>query len=103
MRVVVPRRGRYEGGKDPGRADAAAGGDLVLVDEPGPGRLFRAFRKRTLTRAVRVSRPFMVETLEGVHTGKAGDWLACGVAGELYPIDADVFAATYEEVTPDGE
>lgn len=30
--------------------------------------------------------------------GKPGDYLACGADGELYVIDRDIFAKTYEEV-----
>ena len=58
---------------------------------------FREYRKTSTTYATRMDEPFEVDTLEGLHTGKAGDWLAIGQAGELYPIDAVVFAATYEE------
>ena len=60
---------------------------------------FRAYLKMTLTYAAQVSVPFTVDTLEGLHSGNAGDYLAVGVHGEMYPIDAAVFEATYEEVT----
>lgn len=39
-----------------------------------------------------------VPTLEGEMIGSAGDYLIKGVAGELYPCKADIFAATYESV-----
>lgn len=42
-----------------------------------------------------------IETLEGVMRCDVGDWLICGVKGELYPCKPDVFAATYEEVRDD--
>jgi hypothetical protein len=42
--------------------------------------------------------PFEVETPEGVATGDAGDWLAQGPGGEAWPIRAEQFAKTYEEV-----
>lgn len=61
---------------------------------------FAAYRKTTLTYAAKVSVPFTVETLEGPMTGKAGDYLAVGPAGEMYPIAADVFEASYEQVAP---
>lgn len=41
-----------------------------------------------------------VETLEGVMRAPPGDWLICGVQGELYPCAADIFAATYEPAAP---
>lgn len=37
-----------------------------------------------------------IETLEGVMTGVAGDWIIRGVKGELYPCKPDIFAASYE-------
>jgi hypothetical protein len=30
--------------------------------------------------------------------GQPGDWLICGVAGELYPCKPEIFDATYETV-----
>ena len=39
----------------------------------------------------------VVNTLEGVHSVKSGDWIITGVKGEKYPCDADIFAMTYEE------
>lgn len=41
-----------------------------------------------------------IATLEGVMTARVGDWIIQGVAGEVYPCKADIFAATYEPVTP---
>jgi len=79
---------RFSGYKDPARR-AAAESEGGLND-------FRPYRKTTLTYAVRIPEEFEVETLEGLHTGKAGDWLAIGPAGEMYPIDAEVFSASYE-------
>jgi hypothetical protein len=37
-----------------------------------------------------------VQTLEGEHVATPGDWLVCGVAGELYFCKPDIFEATYE-------
>lgn len=37
-----------------------------------------------------------IPTLEGVMRGDAGDWIICGVHGELYPCKPDIFAMTYE-------
>jgi hypothetical protein len=47
----------------------------------------------------------MIQTLEGDMRADPGDWIICGVAGELYPCKADIFDATYEPVneTPEGE
>lgn len=62
----------------------------------------RRYRKRPVViEAVRMELPFAVETLEGLMRGKAGDYLLRGVAGELYPCDAEIFDATYDLVTED--
>lgn len=37
---------------------------------------------------------------EAVHVADCGDWIIKGVKGELYPCKPDIFAATYEPVTP---
>lgn len=39
-----------------------------------------------------------IETLEGGHIVCPGDWIICGVKGELYPCKPDIFEATYEVV-----
>lgn len=57
-----------------------------------------AYRKTSLTYAVQMFTPFEVDTIEGLHTGKAGDYLAIGAQGEMYPIDLAVFEATYESM-----
>jgi hypothetical protein len=40
----------------------------------------------------------IIETLEGPHFVRPGDWIITGVAGEKYPCKPDIFAATYEAV-----
>ena len=40
----------------------------------------------------------MIHTLEGLMTCLSGEWVIRGVAGELYPCNADIFEATYEPV-----
>lgn len=37
-----------------------------------------------------------IETLEGTHTAKSGDWIIKGVKGEFYPCKPDIFEATYD-------
>lgn len=43
-----------------------------------------------------------IDTLEGGNDGAQvvcpGDWIICGVQGELYPCKPDVFEASYEPV-----
>lgn len=45
----------------------------------------------------------VIPTLEGTITAQPGDWIIRGVAGEFYPCKPDIFAATYEPVTEQGE
>lgn len=39
-----------------------------------------------------------ISTLEGEMECKPGDFIIKGVAGEFYPCNPDIFAATYEAV-----
>lgn len=39
-----------------------------------------------------------IATLEGEHMATPGDYIICGVKGELYPCKPDIFEMTYEEV-----
>lgn len=39
-----------------------------------------------------------IHTLEGVMIGGFGDYIIKGIKGEFYPIRADIFHASYEEI-----
>lgn len=39
-----------------------------------------------------------IDTLEGKMTAMPGDWIVRGVAGEFYPVKAEIFEQSYEEV-----
>lgn len=41
---------------------------------------------------------YCIETLEGNMHALYGDWIICGVKGELYPCKPDIFEATYEAI-----
>ena len=45
----------------------------------------------------------LIPTLEGTHRADPGDWIIKGVKGEFYPCKPDIFAATYEPATTQGE
>lgn len=45
-----------------------------------------------------VQRCVFINTMEGRMRGDLGDWIICGVKGELYPCKPDIFDATYELV-----
>lgn len=42
----------------------------------------------------------VIRTLEGDMKATYGDYVIRGVKGEFYPCKPDIFAATYDEVTP---
>jgi hypothetical protein len=61
----------------------------VVTDEkspahPKPGEIWRD------------GESLWIGTLEGNMVCSPGDWIIRGIKGELYPIKADIFAATYE-------
>jgi len=37
-----------------------------------------------------------IKTLGGDMTARPGDWIICGVGGEVYPCKPDIFSRTYE-------
>lgn len=59
-----------------------------LLDAFVNGKLFKSGREHTMK----------IKTLEGTVVLKPGSWVAQGVNGEIWPIDAEVFAKSYEEV-----
>lgn len=66
----------------------------TVVDPESLG--WESVRKRpVMVHAVQLDRRFGVETWEGAMGGRPGDYLVCGVEGELYPVDQDVFEQTY--------
>ena len=56
----------------------------------------KAIKKPIPVECYQMDEDFEVETLEGVMTGKKGDWLMKGVNGELYPCANDIFMKSYD-------
>lgn len=54
-----------------------------------------SYQKTATVTAVQLDEPFAVDTLEGVATGAAGDWLVRNPTGESWPIPAATFAKRY--------
>lgn len=71
----------------------------LLIELHGGGSVdpehWPSYRKRTLTRAMRIEGPFTVRTDEGELTCEDG-WLAIDARGYPYPIAADEFELIYE-------
>lgn len=60
------------------------------------------YRKTAPVRAVQLSAPVTLRTLEGDATANSGDWLVQNPSGEVWPVPADVFAQTYAPVCDQG-
>ena len=56
------------------------------------------YRKAAITRAQQLNEDTAINTLEGIGTGKKGDWLVTGPEGEQYIIGKDFFDANYAPV-----
>lgn len=60
----------------------------------------RLFVKKPIPiRAIQITQAFWVKTIEGVFQAKKGDYLICGIRGELYACDREIFEESYKEVT----
>ncbi len=57
-------------------------------------------KKPVIVKAVKIDKAFEVESLEGIMTGKPGDYLMKGVNGEYYICDNAIFRKTYEKADP---
>lgn len=68
------------------------------VTEELPSWLLHAICAKTVE--VDAGNVHSIKTLEGTMRAEKGDWIIRGVKGELYPCKPDIFAATYESVTP---
>jgi hypothetical protein len=54
-------------------------------------------KKPIVIQAKKINEQFRVNTLEGNYKqGKAGDYLMCGIDGELYICDGPIFDKTYD-------
>jgi len=64
---------------------------------PVQNEKWKQYRKTSLTKAIKIDGPFMVETSEGPLQCIDG-FLAIDARGYPYPIASDEFALIYEEV-----
>lgn len=56
-------------------------------------------KKPIVVHAKQINEEFRVNTLEGNYKqGKPGDYLMCGIEGELYICDREIFEKTYDWV-----
>ncbi len=55
-------------------------------------------KKPVVIKAVQISIPMKVKTLEGTMKGNVGDWLITGFKGEQYFCKDEIFKMTYEIV-----
>lgn len=45
----------------------------------------------------------IIPTLEGEIEARPNDWIIKGIKGEFYPCRLDIFVATYEKITEEGD
>jgi len=57
---------------------------------------FKCQKKPVKVKAFKAPEPIIIETLEGQMKANKGDFVICGVKGELYPCKPDIFWETYE-------
>ncbi len=69
---------------------------LKFIKGSPPDVVYRqALKKPIPVKCLQINEPFTVETMEGIMTGKKGDWLMIGIHGEMYPCDKTIFEKTY--------
>ncbi len=85
----------FDGMPDPSRREALDMGAESMVHEG-----WREYERTATTWARRMVAPFEVQTIEGAMRGNAGDYLACGADGELYPIRASTFEKSFRRREP---
>lgn len=56
-------------------------------------------KKPIIVEARQILEDFEVETKEGTMRGKTGDYVVKGIKGEIYPVDQNIFMATFEKVS----
>lgn len=72
--------------------------DGCALSVPIPDWFIIPWSDKTIDRDANDGSKLVIKTMEGDMTASAGDWIICGVKGELYPCKPDIFAATYEAV-----
>lgn len=78
----------------PERSDDLAREYPAIYDKLSPCR-----KKPIIIQSVRMDEEFRVQTLKGDYKqGKAGDFLMCGIDGELYICDREIYEKTYDSI-----
>jgi hypothetical protein len=71
--------------------------DLINQEPEIALNLKECMKKPIPVKATQMYGNFRVQTLEGDYKqGKPGDYLMCGVEGELYICDKDIFEKSYD-------
>jgi len=58
-------------------------------------------KKPIAIQAKQMNEDFIIKTLEGLMSGKAGDYIITGVEGEQYPVKKEIFETTYKRLAND--
>lgn len=74
------------------------------LDEEFETQLHTCIKKPIPIKALQLVVEFRVQTLEGDYKqGKPGDYLMCGIDGELYICDKSIFERSYDWVNQEEE
>lgn len=59
----------------------------------------KLYRKKPIgVKAVELKEDVIIYTREGTLKGYKGDFLICGIKGEIYPCGREIFFETYDEI-----
>ena len=72
--------------------------DGAAMSIPVPDWFLKPWSENIIDRNQEDRSQLLIKTLEGTMTANAGDWIICGVNGEIYPCKPDIFEKTYEPV-----
>lgn len=83
--------------------DGTAEGAIPIIDWILTGELSARYHESETRRPYggpeeHTSAYIAIDTLEGIMSARAGDWVIRGVKGEFYPCKPDIFDATYERM-----
>lgn len=92
--VMTAQPGDWKVRDAAGVRSVAAGVFERSYQSVGPGR----YRRTGVFRARRAIQDEVVETLEGQAVVHPGDWVVEGAGGEQWPVPAEHFARSYEEI-----
>ena len=94
----MTERVRFNGWESTERREKIVEGGFYVVLPDGKLLQGKPYAPKGITYLMKMPVAFEVETMEGVVNGKAGDYLAVGLKGEMYPVRAAMVPIRFDEV-----